>query len=81
MDQLMRDGMPEAPYCPKWATCGTCGDCLTVEPFAYVANEGLRAELVGMYGLCSQKGEQSVVVELDTTPKAMPCGGDGWWAR
>lgn len=26
-------------------------------------------------------GEPPVVVLLDTTPKAMPCGGDGWWPR
>jgi len=81
MDELARDGMPEPPACPKWATCGTCGDCLTGEPFAWLADEGLRAALAGRCGLCAQDCEPPVVVLLDTTPKAMPCGGDGWWPR
>ena len=79
--QLGTDAYAPERECPRWATCGTCGDCVLTEPFEWVENEPLKATLLRTCGLCVEDQYTPTVVMLDTTQDAMPCGGDGWWAR
>lgn len=84
MDELIRDGMPEPPYCPKWATCGICADCVQdgsdEDPFFFV-DEDVATILKSRCGICVQERDLPIVVMLDTRRDSMPCGGDGWRAR
>lgn len=65
--------------------CRNCARCLCVEggdgPFSYLDPGMMRDWLDASCGICTQSGEEPIVVYLGFVVREMPCGGDFWEAR